>query len=76
MGAIAAAQLEEGELALPLRYRLQVVGRKREMTMELDERVLTALRAENGPLVEGRELAIIARAYLAELRRARIPQHQ
>ncbi|MGH2708564.1 MAG: hypothetical protein ACRDJF_11750 [Actinomycetota bacterium] len=35
----------------------------------LGERVLQALRAENGPFPEGRELAIVVRCCLAELRR-------
>jgi hypothetical protein len=36
---------------------------------DLGERVLQALRAENGPFPEGRELAIVVRGCLAELRR-------
>ncbi len=36
---------------------------------DLGERVLQALRAENGLFPEGRELAIVVRCCLAELRR-------
>ncbi len=40
-----------------------------EAMTDLDERELAALRAENGPFPEGRELAVVARGCLAELRR-------
>jgi hypothetical protein len=75
MEPIVPGRLAEGEdFAIPSRYLLQVADPTFEQPMELDERVLTALRAENGPFIEGRELAITARACLAELRRARTAQ--
>ncbi|MGH2731536.1 MAG: hypothetical protein ACRDJG_01055 [Actinomycetota bacterium] len=74
MGPFISAQLAEQEdFAMPPRYRLQM-DTEFELPLELDERVLTALRAENGPIPEGRELAIVARACLAQLRRAHSAQ--
>ncbi len=71
MEPIVLAQLAEGEdLANPPRHHFQVIDPPFELPTELDERVLIALRAENGPFPEGRELAVTARACLAELRRA------